>query len=227
MKKNIIPLTIFVILVFVSWTNAISDAKDLFIQGKKLISNKPPFTLNLPFEFRLIHSFSQDNPKENSLTRAYFFIKEKDRKIEELFIVQIADKTNPQAQPMTTPPLKPYTEGRMYMKDKLRKGELIVHYLVQLMAWNPNAPSLQPIIKKGIIIPHQWSIQGQLLFIYLGDHGVSIRYSKDVNSFGFNVSKDGKDWGKESISGNEKRVFEIFRKTFMDMIKSITIINQN
>lgn len=225
MKKNIIPLAIFFILVFVLWANAISDVKDLFIHGKKLISNKPPFTLNLPFEFRLIHSFSQDNPQENSLTRAYFFIKEKDKQIEELFIVQIADKTNPQAEPITAPSLKPYTEKRMYIKDKLSKEELMIHYLVQMMTWNPDAPSLRPIIKKGMKLPHQWAIQGQFLFIYLGDHAVSIRYSKDANSFGLSVSKEGKDWEKESISGNEKRVFTIFRETFMDMVKSITIKN--
>ena len=31
-----------------------------------------------------------------------------------MLIVQIADKTNPQAGPMTVPPLKPYTEKRVY-----------------------------------------------------------------------------------------------------------------
>ncbi len=102
-------------------------------------------------------------------------------------------------------------------------GELRADYLIQLMAWNPNAPSLQPIVKKGIMIPSRWALQGQFLFVYQGEHAVFIRYAKNVNSFGLKISEEGKDWERESISGNEKKVYEAFQKTFMEMINSIII----
>ena len=140
-----------------------------------------------------------------------------------MLILQIADKTNPQAGPMTATPLKPYTEKRLYSKGKVKKGELEVDYLIQLMAWNPDAPSLQPIVKKGLIIPSRWALQGQFLFLYQGEHAVFFRYSKDINSFGIKVSEKGDDWGKGSISGNEKKVYETFQKSFMEMIDSIQI----
>jgi hypothetical protein len=223
MKKNIFLLVGFVLILCYA---AIADIKDsLEIQGKKLISQKPPFTLMLPSEFQLIHFTAFENPKENSLTRVYFFVKEKNKQVEEMFIVQIADKMNPQAGPMTVPSLKPYTEKRMYLKDKIKKGELAVDSLIQLMAWNPNAPSLQPIVKKGIVIPSHWALQGQLLFVYQGEHAVSIRYSKDANAFGFKVSEEGDRWNRESISGDEKKTYETFQKTFMRMRDSIQIKN--
>jgi len=181
--------------------------------------------MSLPSEYRLYHSFSHDNPAENSLTRVYFYIKERKKKAEEMFIVQVSDKTNPQAAPMTAPPLKPYTEQRMYSKGKVKKGDLEVEYLTQLMAWNPDAPSLQPIVKKGITIPHHWALQGQLLFLYLGEHGVFVRYSRDVHSFGMKVSGEGKDWDRDAISRSEKKVYEIFEKGFMEMVNSIQIKN--
>ena len=195
--------------------------KDLEIQGKKLISQNPPFTLILPSDAQLIHSTSHQNPSDSSATRAYFFVKEKNKQVEEMFIVQIADKTNPQAEPMVVPPLKPYTEKRMYMKDKIKKGELVIDYLIQLMAWNPDASSLQPIVKKGIMIPSLWALQGQSLFVYQGEHAVFIRYSKDANTLGFKVSEEGDKWNRESLSGNEKKAYEVFQKTFMEMINSI------
>jgi len=99
-------------------------------------------------------------------------------------------------------------------------------YLIQLMAWNPDAPSLQPIVKKGLIIPSRWALQGQFLFLYQGEHAVFFRYSKDINSFGIKVSEKGDDWGKGLISGNEKRVYEIFQKTYIEMMDSIQIKNQ-
>ena len=199
--------------------------KDLEIKGKQFISQKPPFTMSLPSEYRLIHSFSHDNPAESSLTRAYFFIKEKEKIAEEMFIVQISDKTNPQALPMTAPLLKPYTEKRMYSKAKVKKGDLEIEHLTQLMAWNPEAGSLQPIVKKGITIPSHWALQGQLQFIYLGEHSVFVRYSKDVNSFGLKVSVEGKDWDRDAVSRNEKKVYETFQKSFMGIVNSITIKN--
>jgi len=212
-------------LVVISWTTASAAQKDLVVQGKKLASQKPPFTLTLPSEFNLIHSFSQDNPGESSLTRVYFFIKTKGRQVEEMLILQIADKTNPQAGPMTAAPLKSYTEKRLYSIKKVKKGELEVDSLVQLMAWNPDAPSLQPIVKKGFVISSSWALQGQFLFLYQGEHAVFFRYSKDVHSFGVKVSEKGEAWEKGRISENEKKVYETFQKSFTEMIDSIQIKN--
>ena len=220
MKKIFASLMGFFLIL---WTIAFATAKDLETEGKKLTSQKPPFTLTLPSEFRLIHHDSHENPNENSRTRAYVFIKEKDKQIEELLILQIADKTNPQAGPMTAPPLTPYDEKRMYLKDRKKKGEWEVNYLIQLMAWNPDAAALQPIRNKGIGIPSHWTVQGQFIFVYQGEHAVFIRYSKDVNAFGFKVSEKVEDWGKGSISGNEKKVYETFQKSFMEMMDSIQI----
>jgi hypothetical protein len=93
------------------------------------------------------------------------------------------------------------------------------------MAWNPNAPSLQSLVKKGIVISAHWALQGQFLFVYQGEHAVFVRYSKDVNAFGMKVSERGEDWGKGSISGSERRVYEAFQKMFMEMINSIQIKN--
>ena len=211
------------VLLFVGWAISSAAAKDLEIQGNRLISERPPFTMVLPSELQLMHSSSLENREENSLTRSYFVVKEKKKQVEELFILQIADKTNPQAGPITTPPMKPYTEKRMYVKGKVKKGELAVDYMIQLMAWNPEAPSLQPVVKKGVIIPSHWALQGQFLFNFQGEHAVLIRYSKAVDSFGLKVSEDGKSWEKESISGNEKKGYEMFRKSFMEMIDSIRI----
>ena len=198
--------------------------KDLEIDGKKLISRKPPFTLIFPTEFQLAHSSTVEYPKESSLTRSYFFIKEKEKQIEEMLIIQIADKTNPRAEAMTSPPLKPETTKRMYSNGKIKEGELEVEYLIQLIAWNPEAPSLQTILKKGLVIPSHWALQGQFLFLYQGEGAVSVRYSKDANSFGMRVSDDGREWEKGSISGNEKRVYEVFRKTFLQIIDTLHII---
>jgi len=214
-----------VCLFLIGWVAEAIARQDLKIEGKKLVSHKPPFTMSMPSEYRLIHSFSHDNPGESSLTRAYFFIKEKEKKVEEMFILQISDKTNPQALPMTAPPLKPYTEKRMYSKAKIKKGDLEIEHMSQLMAWNPDARSLQPIVKKGITIPPHWALQGQFQFIYLGEHGVFVRYSRDVNSYGLNVSGEGKDWEKDVISRNEKKVYDTFQKSFTEMVNSITIKN--
>jgi len=210
-------------LVLITWATAIAAQKDLEVQGKKLVSQKPPFALSLPSELRLIHDFSHENPKENSRTRGYLFVKEKDNQVEEMLIVQIADRTNPQAEPITAPPLKPYDGKRMYLKDKKKRGELEIDYLTQFMAWNPDAPSLQPIREKGITIPSHWALQGQFIFIYQGEHAVFIRYSKDTEAFRVKVSDQGENWGKGSISGNEKKVYETFQKSFIEMMDSIQI----
>jgi hypothetical protein len=197
--------------------------KDLEIDGKKLISTKPPFTLTLPTEFQLAHSSTVEYPQENSQTRSYFFIKEKEKQVEEMLILQIADKTNPQAEAMTAPPLKPETMKRMYSNGKIKKGGLEVDYLIQLMAWNPDAPSLQPLVKKGVVIPSHWALQGQFLFLYQGEHGVFFRHSKDINSFGIKISEKGNDWEKGIVSGNEKRAYEAFEKTLMQVMDSIQV----
>jgi hypothetical protein len=220
MKKIVI---LFLTAVLLIGTITFAAAKDLEIKGRQLVSKKPPFTLNLPSEFLLIHSFSHENLKESSLTRVYLFVRERNKQVEEMLILQIADRTNPQAEPITAPPLKPYDGKRMYLKDKKKRGELEIDYLTQLMAWNPDAPSLQPIREKGITIPSHWALQGQILFVYEGEHAVSLRYSKDANAFGFKVSEAGSDWGKGSISGNEKKVYETFQKSFIEMMDSIQI----
>jgi hypothetical protein len=140
-----------------------------------------------------------------------------------MLIIQIADKTNPQAEAMTSPPLKPETMKRMYLNGKIKKVGLEIDYLIQLIAWNPAAPSLQPIVKQGTVIPPHWALQGQFLFLYHGEHAVFFRYSKDINSFGIKISKKGDDWGKGVISGNEKKAYETFQNTFMQMMDSIQI----
>jgi hypothetical protein len=199
--------------------------KDLEIYGKKLISRKPPFTLIFPTEFQLAHSSTVEYPQESSLTRSYFFIKEKEKQIEEMFIIQIADRTNPRAVPINAPPLKSDSEKRMYLNEKIEKGELAVDTMIQLIRWDPKSSSLQPVIQKGIVIPSRWALQGQFLFVYRGDHAVLVRYSRDVHSFGLKVSDEGKKWERESISGNEKSAYENFQKAFMEMIHSIDIKN--
>jgi hypothetical protein len=215
-------LILLMILLFPACSPTARE-KDLEIDGKKLISRKPPFTLIFPTEFQLAHSSTVEYPKESSLTRSYFFIKEKEKQIDEMLIIQIADKTNPRAEAMTSPPLKPETTKRMYSNGKIKEGELEVEYLIQLIAWNPEAPSLQPITKKGLFIPAHWALQGQFLFLYQVEHAVFFRYSKDIDSFGIRISGKGDDWGKGVISGNEKRVYEIFQNTFMQMMDSIQI----
>ncbi len=219
MKKIVVPF----VLVFVSLLTAtlLAAEKDFEIQGKSLIFQRPPFRLTLPSELRLVHFFSHPNPAENSLTRGYFFLKTKEKQVEEMLILQIADKTNPQAGLMTVPPLKPYTERKMYSKSKVKKEGVEIDYMVQLMAWNPDAPSLQPIIKKGLFIPPHWALQGQFLFLYQGEHAVFFRYSKDINSFGIKTSGKGDDWEKGVISGKEKRVYENFQNSFMQMMDSV------
>ncbi len=210
-------------LIFVPWITAGAVQKDIEVQGGKLVSLKPAFTLTIPSELNLVYSFSHENPGESSRTRIFFFIKSKEKQVEEMLILQIADRTNPQAGPIIAPPLKPYAEKRLYSKGKVRKSEIEVDYLTQFMAWNPGAPSLQPIVKKGFVIPGQWALQGQFLFHYQGESVVLCRYSRTIDSFGIKVSDKGDAWEKETISGNEKKVYESFRKSFMEMIDSVQV----
>jgi hypothetical protein len=217
MKK--VTLTIAFLLISSSWV--LGAAKEFDIHGKKLISKNPPFSFTLPAELQWVHSFSSDHPAENSLTRASFFIREMKKQVEEMLIIQIAEKTNPQAGPMMVPPLKLYDEKGVHIRGKLKKGEVEVEYLTQVMAWNPNAPSLQSLVKKGLTIPDHWALQYQFLFQPQSDQAVFIRYSRDVNSFGLNVSNGGKSWNRELISGNEKKVFETFQKVASEMVDSL------
>ncbi|MGZ3590343.1 MAG: hypothetical protein ACXU99_06770 [Thermodesulfobacteriota bacterium] len=210
-------------IMVISWVTAVAVQKDIDVQGRKLISLKPGFTLTLPSEFNLIHSFLHENPEESSLTRVYFFVKSKEKQVEEMLILQIADRTNPQAGPIIAPPLKPYTEKRLYSKGKVKKGEIEVDYLTQSMAWNPDASSLQPIVKKGFVIPAHWALQGQFQFHYQGQNAVLFRYSRDIHSFGTKVKDKGDAWEKGLLSGNEKKAYETFQKTFIEMIDSIQI----
>ena len=188
----------------------------LEIKKGQLISQNPPFSCPWPSEFRLAHSF--ENPGENSKTRAYIYIKETNKRVEEMLIVQIADRTNPAAGPITAPRLKPYAGENMYVKDKVKEGEMEGDYLIQFMAWNPKASSLQPIVEQGITIPSTLALQGQFQFIYQKDHAVSIRYSKDVHSFGLSLSAEESAWLRDSISGMEKQAYEIFKESFLKMI---------
>jgi hypothetical protein len=178
--------------------------------------------MTLPAELRWVHSTSTDYSEESSRTRVYFFVREKNKQVEELLIVQIAEKTNPQAEPISVPPLKPFSEDAVYSMGRLKRGEREVDFLVQLMGWNPKAPSLQPIVKSGLTLPPHLALQGQGLFVYSLDRAVQLRFSKDVQSFGIKVSDKGERWRKGSLAGNEKKASEVFQKMFMDMIQSIT-----
>jgi hypothetical protein len=222
MKKLII---VPIILLLLGFSVTVFSEEDLKVQQEQLISRRPPFFLTLPPELRIVHSSSFQYPGQHSLTRTYFLVKKRKKAVEELFIVEIGDRTNRESGPITVSPLKPYSEKRMYVKDKLKKGELTADYMIQLMVWNPKAPSLQPLVKKGIVIPEQWALQGQFLFVYGMDYAVLIRYSRRIDSLGLKVSNNGRKWEREFLSGNEKKVYEAFRKGFMNMISSIDVKN--
>lgn len=222
MKRLIVLWTLFSLTGL--WIGS-AAAKDLEVLGKRLVSQRPPFEMNLPAGFRLIHSFVQDNPKESSQTRVFLLVKARDKEAEEMLVLQISDRTNPQAGPITAPPLKPYTEKRMYLMEKVKRQEVPADLMVQLMAWNPDAPSLEPVIKKGIAIPSRWALQGQCLFVLPPDHAVLFRYSKDARSLGVKVSEEGDAWNRDTLTGNEKKACEAFKKMFMEMVESISIKN--
>jgi hypothetical protein len=219
-RKFFLPLLTFVLIL---GTAGCASRKDLEIEGNQLISRKPPFTLTLPSGLDLIHYFSEEHPDQSSQTRVYFFVKAKEKRVEEMLILQIADRTNPQAGLMEAPSLKAYIEKRSYLKGKIKKEGLEVEYLIQSMGWNPDSPSLRPITEKGFLIPLHLALQGQFLFPYQGEHVVFLRYSKDVNSFGTRISEKGNDWERETISGDEKRVYESFERSFMQLLNSIKI----
>jgi hypothetical protein len=122
---------------------------------------------------------------------------------------------------MTAPPLTPYTEERTYEMDKIKKGELELDYLIQSMVWNAKASFLEPIIQQGLMIPTHMALQGQIQFLSKKKYAISIRYSRDVNSFSLKVSGDAKKWNKDSASGNEEQALKMFKGTFMKMMDSV------
>ena len=127
---------------------------------------------------------------------------------------------------MIVPPLKPYSEKKMYQKGKVKKGNVEADFLIQLMAWNPAASSLQPIVQKGMKIPSHWALQVQVLFQPQVKSAVFLRYSRDIGSFGLKVSDEGTAWNKDSISGNEKKVYESFQRAASGMIESLRLQNR-
>lgn len=213
----------FIFLMLFIASAALGAGPDLEVRGKTLTSKKPNFAVTLPSELQRVHSSSVEHPSESSLTRTDYYVRGQKKQIEEMLIVQVATKTNPQAGPMALPPLKAFTEKRMYSKGKIRKGEAEAEYLIQLMAWNPDAPSLQPILKKGWTLSPQWAMQVQLMFQPDLDQAVLIRFMKDTRSFGLATSGEGPAWDKDVIAGNERKVYEVFRKTASDMIESLKI----
>jgi hypothetical protein len=214
-------LIILIAAIFVFYSQTFGAEKLLDIKGNRLISYEPALQLVLPSELRLVHSLSTDHPRESSRTRAYLLIKEQKKTVEDLFILQIAEKTNPQAEPMTTPPLKPSSEERMYSKGQVKKEERQIGYLSQLMAWNPEAATLKPLIEKGFVVPSHLALQGQILFLYDTDHAVLLWYARDVETFGMKVSDRDDHWKKGSVSGNEKKAVDAFQKSLLTMIESI------
>jgi hypothetical protein len=213
----------WILLPWVALSFAVAAEKDVEIRGKELTVHSPPFTMTLPAELKWIHSNTTDYPEESSRTRVYFYVREKKSQVEDLLIVQIAERTNPQAEPISVPPLKPLSKEAVYSMGHLEKGVREVDYLVQLMSWDPRASSLQPIAKAGLTLPPHLALQGLGLFVYSLDRAVQIRFSKDVQSFGIKVSDRSGRWRKGSLAGNEKKVSEVFQKMFMDMIQSITL----
>jgi len=219
MKKLV---SLWILLSWIVLPFAVAAEKEVEIRGQELVVQSPSFTMTLPAEMRLAHSTSADYPTENSRTRVYFFVKEKNRHVEALLIIQIAERTNPKAEPISVPPLKSLSTEAVYSTGRLKKGEREIDYLLQLIGWDPQASSLQPITGAGFMIPPHFALQGQGLFVHNLDQAVQIRFSKDVQTFGVKVSEKGDRWKRSSLAGDEKKVSQVFQKIFMDMIQSIT-----
>ena len=217
MSRKTISYLIFTLFLGIFLSGC--SASMVEVKKDQLVSSNPSFSLILPAEFKLMNSF--ENPGESSVTRAYIYIKEKGKQVEEMLILQIAAQTNPAAGPMTAPPLTPYTEEKTYEMDKIKKGELELDYLIQSMVWNAKASFLEPIIQQGLMIPTHMALQGQIQFLSKKKYAISIRYSRDVNSFSLKVSGDAKKWNKDSASGNEEQALKMFKGTFMKMMDSV------
>jgi hypothetical protein len=198
-------------------------AGEIEVKGRRIAFEKPPFAVTAPGELRLVHTAAFDNPKEFSRTRVFYLVRDREKRVEEMFLVQIADRASEEAGPISAPPLAPYAENRMYAKETLKKKDLPVEWMIQAMAWNPEAPSLQPIVKKGLTIPARWALQGQFLFVWQGEHAVMVRYSRDAGTFGLKVSEEGDRWNRDRLSGNEKKAYEAFLKGFRETLDSVLI----
>ena len=59
--RKIAVVSIFLFLI--TWTVSAATSKELEIQGKQLISQKPPFTLALPVQLQLMYSSALDNQR--------------------------------------------------------------------------------------------------------------------------------------------------------------------
>ncbi len=210
-------------LVFLSCCGRGSPEKALEFKGKEVISASPPFSISLPVEARLIESSSLEFPEHSSMTRTYLADHEAGGRVEHLFIVQIADKTDPQAEPMAVPPLRPDVPGGALESGTIKKNNTELQYLIQLITWNPDSPSLQAFRKKGPDIPAHPALQGQILFGYEGRHAVLLKYSRDVHSFGTGVSSDPAHWERQSMSGDEKEVYDAFAGDFHAMLDSLAV----
>ena len=222
MKKTAL-IILFVVLIA---SSVLAAGKDVEVRERTLTSETPPFLVTLPSDLQLVYFESAEHAAENSRTRTFFLAREAGKRVEEMLVVQIADRTNPQAGPMVAPPLKPYGEKRLYLKGKIKKDGVEVDSLIQLMAWNPDASSLQPVIRKGLKIPSHWALQAQVLFQPQVESAVFLRYSRDIHSFGVKVSDEEKAWDKESISGSEKKVYDSFRQAASSMIESLRLQNR-
>ena len=216
-------LSLVTVLILVTSIPASGANKEPRLDGKRLVSQKPAFTLALPSSLRLMHSSTSRFPEQSSLTRSYVCMSERNKQVEELLIFQVAERTDPQAEPITVPPLRPSADERMYSKGRIKKERRDVDFMVQLMAWNPLAPSLQPIRKAGFTIPSHLALQGQILFVYDIDHAVLVWYSRDVHSFGLNVSEREASWKKGSMGRTENNVLDQFQETMTEMMNSIRI----
>lgn len=213
---------VFLVILLVGTLGA-ALGKELKVEGRVLQFQTPPFRMTLPVECQLVHTSSVENRDENSRTRSYLFARWRKNLLEDLVVIQIADKTNPQAGPMSIPPLKPLSEKRLFSRGKLDRKGLEIDFLIQAMAWNPASASLRPLVEKGITIPSGWALQGQFLFPYYGENAVFVRYSKSVDSFGWKVSAEGESWEKGSISGSERKAVEMFEKMVLEMIDSLRV----
>jgi hypothetical protein len=209
-------------LLFFAGSICTSAEREVDLRDKRLFSKTPPFSLLLPTPFRLVQSLTSEHPEQSSRTRAYFLITEKARKVEGLILLQIAQRTDPRADPMTAPPLRPSSEERTYSKGNVKQDGREIAFLVQLMKWNPSAPALKPIVQQGFLIPSHLALQGQFQLVYDQDHAVLVWYSRDVQSFGWKVSDRVNAWEKGILSGSEKRAVQAFEKSFLAIIKSMT-----
>ena len=220
MRKSLIVLFG---LFWVLFSHARAAERELEVHEVKLTLRQPALQLTLPSPFLLVHSLSQDRPRQSSRTRVFLLVNEKKKKVEELLLLQVAERTNPQAEPITAPALSPSSEETLYFRTRMKKEGRDLDLLIQLMALNPEAKLLEPVRQKGFSVPSHLALQGQSLFVYDLDHAVFLWYSKDIHTLGFRVSDQEDRWKRAKLSGNEKKAVDTFQKCFMSMVDSITL----